>query len=72
MSKKNPYAAKSKSDAKPVEVVEETVEVPTGTVKEVLEWVGDDKERAQLALDAETESTARKSLIQALEEVIDA
>ncbi len=28
-------------------------EVPSGTTREIIEWVGDDKERAQRALDVE-------------------
>ena len=70
MSSKNPYAAKTASEKKVV--VEEAPKAPTGTVKEVLEWVGDDKERARLALDAEHEGPQRKSLISSLEEVLNA
>ena len=45
--------------------------VPQGTVGEVLEWVGDDKERARAALDAEhATGEPRKSLVRRLEEQI--
>lgn len=45
--------------------------VPEGTVKEVLEWVGEDKDRAQAALDAENATDEpRKSLIKELGEVL--
>lgn len=44
-------------------------DVPEGTVKEVLNWVGDDKEKAQKALDAENATgEPRKSLVAELEE----
>jgi hypothetical protein len=33
--------------------------VPDGTVSQVLAWVGDDLDRARLALDAETAGTSR-------------
>lgn len=46
-------------------------DVPSGTVPEVLSWVGDDKERAQKALDAENENDKpRKSLVSELEGII--
>lgn len=44
-------------------------DVPEGTVKEVLAWVGDDKDKAQRALDAENATgDPRKSLVAELEE----
>lgn len=44
--------------------------VPTGTVQEVLDWVGDDPGRAQEALDAEQASdTPRTTLINQLESI---
>lgn len=47
--------------------------VPAGTVKEILTWVGEDLERAQKALDVETENDKpRKGLVDALVELIDA
>lgn len=46
-------------------------QTPTGTTKEILEWVGDDPERAQRALDAELASDKpRKTLVEPLEELI--
>mgnify|MGYP003617071901 CR=1 FL=1 len=64
-SNTNPFKAMKKAsfDA-PEEVVEERAEVdateavdpnavPDGTAKEVMDWVGDDEDRAQQALDAE-------------------
>lgn len=43
-------------------------EVPDGTVDDVLAWVGDDKARAQAALDAEQQRpTPRTSLVAELE-----
>ena len=46
-------------------------DVPEGTVRKVTEWVGDDKDRAQRALEEEqAKENPRKSLIEKLEEVI--
>ena len=42
-------------------------EVPTGTVDDVKEWVGDDPDRAQQALDAELDGQNRTTLIDWLE-----
>lgn len=44
--------------------------VPAGNVSEVLEWVGEDKERAQLALDAEKAGHNRKTLVKQLKELV--
>lgn len=44
---------------------------PTGTSREILAWVGDDKERAQLALDAELAADRpRKGLVDDLEKLV--
>jgi hypothetical protein len=46
-------------------------EVPTGTIAEVKDWVGDDKERAQAALDVENaKDNPRSTLVEWLEGVI--
>jgi len=42
-------------------------DVPDGTVQEVLDWVGDDSERAQRALDVERSGQNRTSLVSQLE-----
>lgn len=42
-------------------------DVPDGTIGEVLEWVGDDSERAQRALDVERTGQNRSSLVSQLE-----
>lgn len=48
-----------------------TEEVPDGNISEINEWVGDDKDRAQLALDAENkEDNPRKTLVKHLEDII--
>lgn len=48
-------------------------DVPSGTVPEVMTWVGDDPVRAQKALDAEVENDKpRKGLVEQLSEMIDA
>jgi hypothetical protein len=46
-------------------------EVPDGTVAEVLEWVGDDSDRAVAALEAEEAADQpRTTLVAALEKVV--
>jgi hypothetical protein len=47
------------------------MDVPQGTIAEVLAWVGDDRERAQAALDAEYEGAIRSTLIAQLEAIAD-
>lgn len=47
-------------------------DVPSGTVSEILTWVGDNPVRAQKALDTEVEaSKPRKGLVDSLQELID-
>jgi hypothetical protein len=55
-----------------VEEVEEddSLTVPVGSVAEVLEWVGEDQERAQLALDAEKAGHSRKTLLKQLKDLV--
>lgn len=48
----------------------ETQEVPEGTIKTVLQWVDGDKDRAQIALDAEKAGQDRTTLVKELEEII--
>lgn len=70
MSTSNPYAPKSKSpEEAPTATVEQEdqLEVPKGTVSEILDWVGDDKERVELAIAAEKDGLHRKSLLASLE-----
>ncbi len=58
-----------KEDA-PVVVEEEEETVPEGTVKEILAWVGDNKDRVILALEAENaKESPRKGLVSSLEEL---
>lgn len=46
----------------------ESDEVPQGTSAEIMAWVGDDKDRAQRALDAENANDRpRKTLVSQLE-----
>lgn len=46
-------------------------DVPKGTVKELEDWVGDDKDRAQAVLLSENESgEPRKSLVKAMEDLL--
>lgn len=67
MSESNPYAPKG-SVAKRLESKE--VEVPSGTIDEVLAWVGEDTARAELALEAENSGHKRKTLTARLKELI--
>lgn len=55
----------SKAATKPaVKAPEPVSPVPSGSVKEVLAWVGDDPKKAQLVLDAEKKSDSpRKGLV---------
>ena len=71
MSKSNPYAPKNHTthDSLVATVVEENP-VVSGTVKEVLEWVGEDEERAQRALEAEEAGAKRKTLLDALGDIL--
>lgn len=49
---------------------DETTAVPKGSSADVLTWVGDDKDKAQQALDAEKSSgKPRKGLVEELEEI---
>ena len=79
----NPYKARKKVSA-PVVTEEEVVVVPTppvvaekepeavpeGKVDEILEWVGEDVDRAVQALSAEEAGARRKTLTKVLEEII--
>lgn len=48
-----------------------TEEIPEGNISELKDWVGDDKDRAQLVLDDEnSQDNPRKTLVKHLEEVI--
>lgn len=65
----NPYAPKKKVVAKAVEKPaddEKSLEVPEGSISDIVDWVGDDKERAKLALEAEKAGKKRQSLMKTL------
>lgn len=72
MSTSNPYAPKDEEEVEntssEVEAAQ-ALEVPAGNVSEVLEWVGDDRERALAALEAEKAGHGRKTLVAKLEEL---
>lgn len=55
----------------PAETVEEAQGVPQGSAAEVLEWVGEDKDRAKEALDAEEEGQQRIGLSRKLRELLE-
>ena len=69
----NPYAPKKKlviTDDITPDVVEEQ-EVPEGNIKDLLEWVGEDKDKAQLLIYEEnSQDKPRKTLTNSLEAII--
>lgn len=62
--------ADTTEQAQATSTTESSSEVPTGSIKEVKEWVGEDVERAQEALDAENEGAQRSTLISHLEALL--
>ena len=65
----NPYKAKTRR-ATPTPARDE---IPSGTIGQLIAWVGEDKDRARKVLAQEsTEDKPRKSLTAQLEEIIDA
>ena len=74
MTSYDPFRAGSaesadKKDEKPSEPEEPAV--PNGSSTEILDWVGEDKERAKLALDKENADKQRSTLVKALEKILD-
>lgn len=58
-------------EAAPVAVeTPEELDVPEGSIKTVLAWVGDDKSKAEAALDAEKDGQKRTTLVKELEEIL--
>jgi hypothetical protein len=57
-------------EAEAAPAVVEDPEVPEGSIKTVLAWVGDDKTKAQAALDAEKDGQQRSTLIKELEDIL--
>jgi hypothetical protein len=47
------------------------IEVPEGSIKEVLAWVGEDVDKAKAALEAEEAGENRKTLVTKLKEITD-
>ena len=53
-------------------IAEVTEELPVGTTKELLAWVGADKDRAQKVLDLEkADAKPRAGLVKALNEILE-
>lgn len=67
MSTSNPYEAKSDAEIAESVTVDPLADVPAGTANEVLDWVGEDSERAKLALEKEQQGNKRKTLLTKLE-----
>lgn len=71
MSVSDPYAAPEVVETETkTETATETETVPEGTIEELLNWVDGNKERAQLALDAEKDGKNRKTVLTKLEEIL--
>jgi hypothetical protein len=73
LSKHNPYAPKvKKTETILVEevIIEQKLEVPEGSVASILKWVGNDKDKAKAALEAEKAGKERITLIDQLEEIL--
>lgn len=62
---------KEENVQEPEETKEEAQGVPEGSAAEVLEWVGDDKDRAKEALDAEAAGQQRIGLTRKLKDIVD-
>ena len=62
---------KEETVQEPEETTEEAQGVPDGSAAEVLEWVGDDKDRAKEALEAEDAGQQRIGLTRKLKELVD-
>jgi hypothetical protein len=70
-SKKSTSASAPKAEEKAPEQQDQGEQVPDGTTAEVLAWVGDDKARAQAALDKENaDDSPRKGLTGELEQML--
>ena len=48
------------------ERLDDPIEVPSGSVADVIEWAGDDPDRRKAALEAERRGKGRSTLIKAL------
>ena len=73
MSNYNPFSGyeSRKVEERKVEAERKANTTPTGTVSEIKDGVGDDKDKAKKALDAENANDKpRKSLVEALEAII--
>jgi hypothetical protein len=58
--------------AEPVEdPISDVIEVPEGSAAKILEWVGEDRERASAALEAEKSGQGRKTLVAKLEGLLE-
>lgn len=65
----NPYAPKKRPVNKPTPAKSEEPKelvVPEGSIADILKWVGEDEERAVLALEAEEAGKKRPSLMKTL------
>ena len=74
MSDSDPYAAPDVSYARetaaPKQEEAPKLQVPSGSVRDVTDWVGEDKERAKLARDAEDPDSPRKGVLKYVSELL--
>jgi len=67
----NPYAPLNQSNQPKVEVKKPVLPEDVNTIKEILEWVGEDQDKAILVLENEEhEEKPRVTLMEKLEEII--
>lgn len=71
MSKSNPYASKKIRTVEETEEIKEAtvIDVPSGSVNNILKWVGDDTDKAKAAYAVETTDKQRVSLLSQLKEL---
>lgn len=64
-----PAPVEQENEQTPVETAPTGPQVPDGSVREVVEWIGDDKDRAKAAKEAEGEN-GRKGVLNYVKEVL--
>lgn len=65
-----PYVPEATEGAPEAAEAPADLDVPEGSIKTVLAWVGDDKVKASAALDAEQDGQKRTTLVKELEEIL--
>jgi hypothetical protein len=71
MSTTDPYAAPTTEELELQKPVHDPLDdVPSGSAAEILAWVGEDAERAELALKREEDGHQRKTVLKKLKELL--